>query len=52
MMDRAIQLSALWPGARYHPCADGVFGCGKHSHCDDDEGLIARFSLHHLGAGY
>ena len=51
MMVRAMNAHCSVARWKYHPGADGVFGCGEYGHCYDNEGWLARFSLHHAADG-
>lgn len=51
LMVRAMHAHCSEARWKYHPGADGVFGCGDYGHCYDNEGWLARFSLHHASDG-
>jgi hypothetical protein len=40
--------TAQW---KYHPEADGIFGCGGVGKCYDNEGYTARLTLQHASGG-
>lgn len=51
LMVRAMHAHCSEARWRYHPGADGMFGCGKYGHSYDNEGWLAGFSLHHASDG-
>lgn len=51
MMVRAMHAHCSVARWKYHPGADGVVDCGTYGQCYDNEGWIARFSLHHASDG-